>query len=163
MKKIFIFVLLILFVSGCNKNYDNTNEDTLNSILLKKDFDCKDELSLYYTDANERKYYTVCLTEIILKYNNKEIVLKDELEKNPQVMDIILNNLTQIDIANDGGTTVYRDFGYSGFSDTAFTIIKCNAMKSITEDGNFKDEITYNKDFYFGDVNLEYKEGYCQD
>jgi hypothetical protein len=166
-KLIMLIIMIVIFLTGCqekNISKEKDAKDSLQSIYIKKDPNCNKELDLYYTDSNNIKYYSMCLTEIILKFNNKEIDLKEKLENDPTIMDEITNKLTITGVAMDGDTTIYKDFGYSqvAYSDlgnTGFTIIKCNAMNSIFDEGQAT--IQYNKDYYFGDLTLEYEEGYC--
>lgn len=158
--RIVIYALIsLLLLVGCNKK-NNNQESILESIFIEKNFECNKELELYYTDSNDVKYYTMCLNKIILKFNNKEIELKEELKNNKEIMNEIINKLTQTDLLYDGGTSIYKDFGYSNvayssFGNTSFTIIKCNAKYN---EGNV---ITYNKDYYFGDSILDYENDYC--
>jgi hypothetical protein len=155
-----------VFLTGCQeKNIDkvknNDKKDSFQSIYIKKDNDCDKRLELYYTDSNNVKYYSMCLTEMILKFNEKEMNLKEALKNDTAIMDEIVDKLTITGVAMDGGTTIYKDFGYSKVAyselgNTGFTIIKCNAMHSEGQS-----TVQYNKDYYFGDLTLKYEEGYC--
>ncbi|MDD2391817.1 MAG: hypothetical protein PHU94_02630 [Bacilli bacterium] len=68
-------------------------------------------------------------------YNSDDmyhISLKEALENDTTIMDAIVNKLTLTDTIMDGGTTIYKDFGYSQVAyselgNIGFTIIKCNA------------------------------------
>ena len=157
------FLLVMVLLSGCSSS-NNHKKDTFQSIYIKKDENCNKEVKLYYTDSKDVNYYTMCLSEIILKFENKEMELKEALNTDSTIMNDIINKLTQTDLLYDGGTSIYKDFGfsnvaYSDFGNTGFTIIKCNAMYNET---NTNQMITkHNKDYYFGDLSLEYEEGYC--
>lgn len=79
-------------------------------------------------------------------------------------MNKVLDKLTIKDVAYDGGTTIYKDFAYSNIdysdiSNTGLTIIKCNAMYNELNEGKLTTQ--YNKDYYIGDLSLEYEDGYC--
>lgn len=165
-KLIMCVITIVIFLTGCqekniNKEKDNSKVDSFQSIYIEKDNNCNKELRVYYTDSNNVKYYSMCLNEITIKFNDKDISLKDALESDLTIMDTILNKLTVTDTIMDGGTTIYKDFGYSQVAyselgNTGFTIIKCN-----TKQGSFTENLPNNKDYYFGDLSLEYEEGYC--
>lgn len=167
-KKLIVCILMIIiFLTGCqekNTDKENNNKTSLfQSIYIKKNDNCNNEIELYYTDYNNVKYYSMCINEITLKFDDKEISLKEALESNPIIMDEIVNKLTITDAIMDGGTTIYKDFGYSQVAyselgNTGFAIIKCNAIQ-----GSVFESLPNNKDYYFGDLSLEYKEGYCSD
>ncbi|MGI6325054.1 MAG: helix-turn-helix transcriptional regulator [Bacilli bacterium] len=94
----------------------------------------------------------------------KEIDLKEALANDSTIMEEIINKLTIVGVAMDGGTTVYRDFGYSQVAyselgNTGFTIIRCNRIQDYDERLQI---YPYNKDYYFGDSTLEFEEGYCE-
>lgn len=158
-KLIICILLIIFFITGCNKkkrdiNSSKEKKDTLQSISIEKDIDCKDELNLYYTDLENNKYYTVCLSKIILKYDDKEVELKEALDKDLRIIGEVLNKLKTADVIYDGGTTIYKDN-----ENIDFIVIKCNSMYTDLE-GEMT--VKYNKDYYFGDKNLEYKDEYCK-
>ena len=158
--KLIIYVLIAIFLmTGCNNKKENIDDnqdkkDTLQTISIERKLNCKDELTLYYTDSSNNKYYTMCLNRIILKYNEKEIELKDALGENLEIMDEVINKLTIKDVIYDGGTKLYEDNENIGFK-----VIKCNSMYTDLESEMV---VKYNNDYYFGDENLEYKDGYCK-
>lgn len=165
--KLIMCVLMIgIFLTGCqekdiDKEKDNNKTDSFQSIYIEKNDNCNKELEVYYTDSSNVKYYSMCLNEITLKFNNKDISLKKALENDSTIMDTIVKKLTLIDTIMDGGTAIYKDFGYSEVAyselgNTGFTIIKCNAKQ-----GSVTENLPNNKDYYFGDLSLEYEEGYC--
>ncbi len=160
-KLVIIILTILVLLTSCQEKSD---ADSFNSIYIKKDPDCNKEAELYYTDSNNIKYYSVCLNEMTLKFDNKEISLKEALENDSAIMNQIINKLTKVDVAMDGGTTIYKDFGYSNvvyseFGNTGFTIIKCNAMQDSNLDQSSKN---FNQDYYLGDLTLEYEENYCK-
>ncbi|MDD2518819.1 MAG: hypothetical protein PHG18_02910 [Bacilli bacterium] len=171
--KLIICIMITGFLlTGCqekntDKEKDYDKKDSLQSLFIDRDYDCNKAFEesyyakLYHTDSNNVKYYSVCLNEITLKFNSNEITLKKALEDNPNIMDEIINKLTQTDLLYDGGTAIYKELGYSNFAysnmgNTGFTVIKCNAMQ-----GSVTENLPNNKDYYFGDLDLEYEEGYC--
>ena len=163
--KLLIILTIGFFLTGCQVKEKTIEEkDFFQTIYFKVDSDCNKEIELYYTDSNNVKYYSSCLSEITLKINNQEISLKDAIKEDPRIMEEILSKLTITDVAMDGGTTIYKDFGYSGVAyselgNTGFTIIKCNSMHSKLNEEH--PSVEYNKDYYFGDIHLDYEEGFC--
>lgn len=154
-RKIIIILLIALSLTGCQSK-NEIKEDKFKTIFIEKKENCDNERSLYYTDNNVN-YYTVCLNKITLKYDNSEIELKDAIKKDTKILDEIKKRLTITDVIYDGGTTIYKDFGYSEvvyseMGNVGFTMISCNAMNSKYANG-------YNKDYYFGG-SIEY-DGYC--
>lgn len=150
----FLFVLAILF-TGCSiDSKKSLNSNSIESIYIEKDFECNKEVKLYHTDSNGINYYTVCLNEITLKYSDREISLKNILDSNVNIMYEITNKLTQTAVLYDGGTSIYKDFGYSevvfdDLGNTGFTVIKCHTLEG-------------NNDYYLGDLSLEYMEDFCK-
>lgn len=163
---IMCILMMGIFLTGCqqkntDKERENNKKDSFQSIYIEKIDNCNKELELYYTDSSNVKYYSMCINEIILKFSDKEISLKKALANDPTILDTVVRKLTLTDTIMDGGTTIYKDFGYSEvvyseLGNTGFTIIKCNAKQ-----GSVTENLPNNKDYYFGDLNLEYENGYC--
>ena len=164
-KVVLYIVLPLLFLTGCQENIDKNNKvsSELQSIVVEKNDNCNNDLELYYKDSNNINYYTMCLSKITLVYNDKEIELKEAIKQDSNVFDDIISKLKLKDVLYDGGTKIYKNYLSSDFiksSDDGFSLIKCNAMNSeYLEDGTMN--INYNNDYYFGDYNFEFEEGYC--
>ena len=150
MKKILFIVICLLMITGCSKQELEENkipDDTLMLELIKTT-GCKNQATEYYQKTGqERKVYFVCLDEIyIKKENTKQITLEYHFDNVNQSFDAsidqLMNQMEMVDVYKDGGTKMYQRNNYR--------MLVCN-----TTDGN--------KDVYFGDMNLEYENDYCQE
>lgn len=150
MKKILIIVICLLIITGCSKQELEENkipDDTLMLELIKTT-GCKNQATEYYQKkGQDRKVYFVCLDEIyIKKENTKQITLEYHFDNVNQSFDAsidqLINQMEMVDVYKDGGTKMYRGNNYR--------MLVCNTI-----DGN--------KDVYFGDMNLEYENDYCQE
>lgn len=132
------------------KKPNKTIVDYAYMIDVFKTRNCNEQPKLYY-EMNGKNIYTYCLDSIIID-NGDKLELKDYINQNDQKLEEIMSTLTKVDIYKDGGTTIYRDLGTSGFSKTGLTVIKCNKM--LTDN-------SVNNDIYFGPISMEYMDGFC--
>ena len=136
---------------ACQTSPDEIKEFVFN-IQTKETNKCNDEKKLYYTLKDNRKIYTYCLDAIyIYDYENAPVDLKEYLNDNDdtKIMQEIINTLELTTTANDGGSSVYKDNGNSGFTNNGLTIISCK-----TKDGN--------NDIFIGPKNMDNDVNVCQ-
>ena len=150
MKKLLFIVICLLMITGCSEQEleeNKTPDDTL-ILELHKTTGCKNQVKEYYQKTGqERKVYFVCLDEIYIKTeNSKKTTLEYRFDNVNQSFDAsidqLINQMEMVDVYKDGGTKMYQGNNYR--------MLVCNTI-----DGN--------KDVYFGDMNLEYENDYCQE
>ena len=150
MKKILlIIVCLFILLTGCSRQEKNEIEIFDDSLRLElvKSIGCSNKVFEYYQkNGHDRVVYFVCLDEIYVKRENtKQITLKYHFDNINQSFDTsieqIIEQMDFVDVYYDGGSKIYRKDDYK--------ILVCNTL-----DGN--------RDIYFGDISLEYKEEYCK-
>ena len=131
MKKTILLTLLILCLSGCQKESEKLLVDGY-EISPVGSTECSNETSYYIGD--ERTIYLACYEDINLTKENKKISLSEYLNQNS--LDIFISKLdkeTKSTTLKDGGTKIYK-------SDD-LTIIVCNKML---------DNNKMSKDIYIG-------------
>ncbi len=138
------------------KKPDDIIVDYKYTIEAIKTQNCTGETKLYYK-MSDRDIYTYCLDAIIIDTGSERIELKDYIEENNNVLEEIFNNLTKVGMYKDGGTTVYKDMPTSNFTKNGLTVVKCNRM--LNDDSVSK--VSYNKDIYFGLMDMEVIDGFC--
>ena len=150
MKKILFIVICLLMITGCSEQKleeTKTPNDTLILELVKTP-GCKNQVTKnYQKTGQERKVYFVCLDEIYVKTeNSKQVTLEYRFDIVNQSFDAsieqLINQMEMVDVYKDGGSKMYKKDNYR--------MLVCNTI-----DGN--------KDVYFGDMNLEYENDYCQE
>ena len=88
-----------------------------------------------------RDMYTYCIENITIEMEGRKVELKKYIEDNSNAINEIIDTLKLEDTLKDGGTQIYKG---------DITLIKCNTL-----DGN--------KDIYFGNDNMKYKQNFCKD
>lgn len=149
MKKIFLIIICLLMITGCDKQELNENKIPDDKLILEivKITGCNNRVTEYYQKiGQDRRVYFVCLDEIYVnRENTKQITLEYHFDNVNQSFDAsieqLINQMEMVDVYKDGGTKMYQGNNYR--------MIVCNTI-----DGN--------KDVYFGDMNLEYENDYCQ-
>jgi len=148
-KKLIIFLLIIMLLSGCNK--ETNKEDKKEEIQVTDDVsgskytiklvkkEVKDEIKFNkYLERDEKTiYFANNINELYLTDTDNEIMLKDYIANTFQTLDNALKNITK---SLKEKTTVKNAEIYKELN-TDITIIKCNT-----------------KNYYIGDYNLEYNE-----
>ena len=150
MKKILIIVICLLIITGCSKQELEETKAPNDTLILElvKTLGCKNQVTKnYQKTGQERKVYFVCLDEIYVKTeNSKQVTLEYRFDNVNQSFDAsidqLINQMEMVDVYKDGGTKMYQGNNYR--------MLVCNTI-----DGN--------KDVYFGDMNLEYENDYCQE
>lgn len=131
MKKAILLTLLILSLSGCQKDNDKLQADGY-EITPVGSTECSNKTPYYIGD--ERTIYLACYEDINLTKENKKISLSEYLTQNS--LDSFISKLdkeTKSTTLKDGGTKIYK-------SDD-LTIIVCNKML---------DNNKMSKDIYIG-------------
>lgn len=135
MKNKIIYLLLILIcITGCNKN------KVISDITFSNIDDCNNKPQLL-TKKEDISIYTYCINDVMVNVNKKQFNLKEYINSNENSIEKILETLNKEDVAYDGGTTIYKG--------NNITLIKCNTVDGI-------------KDIYIGDSNMKHKENFCK-
>ena len=129
--KILLFGVLVICLTGCGNNISN--------IISNTNKECNNKAELL-VEQKDRKIYTYCLNDTIIKINDKEENLKNFIETDDRAIDKIIDTLKLKDSFSDGGTKLYKGEN--------LTLIKCNTL-----DGN--------RDIYIGDRNMKFKQNFC--
>ena len=101
------------------------------------------ELTLYYTDLENRNYYLYGLNEIIVDYGDHTL----ELNKALEAKQISMNEVISL-IGNENEQS-YWDGGSIKINNEDLSLLQCHTL-----DGN--------QDYYFGPSDMEYKSGFCE-
>ena len=151
MKKIIFFLLLIVFLSGCNKSKEFNIENDF-KIIVKKNKKCKSEFDLkkYYTNDN-RNLYIVCIDNIELSNKNSSILLYDYLESGKHdlsyVIDRFIEKVEYSSSLYDGGTKIYQNKESTKNVKGGITLVVCNTLKG-------------NRDVYIGNEDMDISYGF---
>ena len=137
MKKIVYLILMLICMTGCNKN------NTISDITFINIEDCnhKPTLLTSYGDIN---IYTYCIEDIKVNVNNKLIDLKKYIKRNKNS----LNNIMAFLPYKDDSNTSYDI--YKGSNLDMIKLIKCYSF-------------TGNEDVYIGNSRMGYKKNFCKD
>ena len=130
-KKVVFLGVLVICLTGCGNNISN--------IISNTNKECNNKAELL-VEQKDRKIYTYCLNDTIIKINDKEENLKNFIETDDRAIDKIIDTLKLKDSFSDGGTKLYKGEN--------LTLIKCNTL-----DGN--------RDIYIGDRNMKFKQNFC--
>lgn len=134
MKKIILLSILVLCLSGCQKDNDKLLADGY-EITSVGSTECSNETPYYMDD--ERTVYLACYENINLTKDNKSISLNEYLVDNS--LDSFISKLdkdTKSTTLKDGGTKIYKK--------DDFTIVVCNKMT---------DDMVVSKDIHIGKDN----------
>lgn len=107
---------------------------------------CKKTL---YMGRENQNIYTYCLDSIKINNGETSQELKDYYQQNNNVIEEIINALTNIQSYDDGGSKLYRDIMKTDFSNNGLSILQCNTL-------------TGNQDIYIGPQDMEYQTEFCQ-
>ena len=129
--KIILGCICLIGLTGCQNN--------ITDVSSNMDDNCNHKAQLL-VEQKDRKIYTYCLNDVIIKINNKEEDLKNFINKDDKAIDKIIDILKLKDSFLDGGTKLYKGEN--------LTLIKCNTL-----DGN--------RDIYIGNQNMEFKQNFC--
>ena len=135
MKKIIYLILVLICITGCNKN------DSISDITFSNIDNCNKKPQLLLKKDNVN-IYTYCINDVMVTANKKQFNLKEYINSNENSIEKIIEALNKEDIAYDGGTTIYKG--------NNITLIKCNTVDGI-------------KDIYIGDSNMKHKENFCKE
>lgn len=140
MKKKFFYVLLFLFITGCNKT------NVVNQPLLNfSDEKSSNNLAEIYTFPDGTKVYSE-FANIEFVISDERVDLYDGFKLGKITIDEIISKMTYKDSANDGGSKIYYfEVGDNDLADRDFTLVQCHKIISI------EDEILkYNTDIIIG-------------
>lgn len=142
MKKIIYLILILICITGCNKN------DIISDITFKNIEDCnhKPTLLTTYGDIN---IYTYCIEEIKVNINNKQIDLKKYIKRNKNAIENIIKFMP-LTYSDSSEMTIYKGGKYETDKDNAITLLKCYSFD-------------YNEDIYIGNGRMGYKKNFCKD
>lgn len=134
MKKIIYLILILICITGCNKN------DTISDITFTNIEDCNHKPTLL-TSNGDINIYTYCIENVKVNVNNKLIDLKKYINKN----DYAINNIMAfLPYKDDLNTT------YDIYRNESLKLIKC-----------YSD--TGNEDVYIGNSRINVKKNFCRD
>lgn len=139
MKKIILLSILVLCLSGCQKDNDKLQADGY-EITPVGSTECSNETPYYMDD--ERTVYLACYENINLTKDNKSISLNEYLVDNS--LDSFISKLdkeTKSNTLKDGGTKIYK----SG----ELIVIVCNKM---LENNKISKNIYISKNYWNSDV-----------
>ena len=139
MKKIIWLILLLICVTGCNKN--------ITSITFSNIEDCNQKPELLIKKGNIN-VYTYCINNIKININNKEIELKKYIKNNKKALENIIEFLPFKTSESQNYLTIYDGKGFEINKDTTIELIKCH-----TQEGN--------EDIYIGNVRMNVKSNFC--
>lgn len=131
-KKIILGFILIISLSGCEKEITNINYKTID--------ECSNKPELLLNDS-EINIYTYCLNDMNVNVGETTLKLDEYISSNDNWFENIISKLDNVDTIYDGGTKIYKGDN--------ITVIKCNTL-----DGN--------KDVYIGNEDLEFKQNFCK-
>ncbi len=129
--KIILGCICLIGLTGC--------QDKIIDVSSNMDINCNHKAQLL-VEQEDRKIYTYCLNDVIIKIDGKEENLKDFIQKEDKAIEKIIGTLKLKDSLSDGGTQLYKGEN--------LTLVKCNTL-----DGN--------RDIYIGDQNMEFKQNFC--
>lgn len=156
MKKIIILCGILILLTGCKGQMVSSGNTKQQEEILRDNFkintkekgDCNQEIVEYYSNGNQ-KVYLVCLDEVKINIQNKEMTLKKYLKEYgiDSGMNEIFTKLKIENALNDGGTAIYRDKEPKQYSNNGIMIVKCKTVRG-------------NNDVYIGKADLDYYWGF---
>lgn len=151
-KYISLIVLLLIIILSCFIDKKQKEEKVKEKILYKVNFEFDENFKETY-NFNGRKIHLVGLNNFVVIYNSQNLSIDEVINEN-KLEDFINNlkeNITKKEIYKDGGTTIYKNEN-KRISNNSFTLILCNKLLESN---------TYNNDIYFGNIDMELEEEYC--
>ncbi len=142
MKKILILLILIICITGCNK------DNNISNITFTNIDDCNRKPELLITKDNIN-IYTYCINNIKVNINDKSIDLKSYIKKNKNAIENIIEFLPFKTIENESVTN-YVGEKFEIDKNGTLSLLKCH-----TYDGN--------EDVYIGNVKMGFKNNFCKD
>ena len=142
MKKIIYLILMLICVTGCNKN------DSISDITFSNIDNCNKKPQLLLKKDNIN-IYTYCIDNIKININNKLIDLKSYIKKNKNAIDNIIEFLPFKTFETETITN-YAGERFEIDKNGTLSLLKCH-----TYDGN--------EDIYIGNVKMEFKNNFCKD
>ena len=142
MKKIIYLILMLICVTGCNKN------DSILDITFSNIDDCNRKPELLMTKDNIN-IYTYCINNIKVNVNNKLIDLKSYIKKNKNAIENIIEFLPFKTFETETVTN-YAGERFEIDKNGTLALLKCH-----TYDGN--------EDVYIGNIKMGYKNNFCKD
>lgn len=142
MKKIIFLILILIFITGCNKN------DSISDITFTNIEDCNHKPTLL-TSYNGINIYTYCIDDVKVNVNNKLIDLKKYIKRNKNAIENIIEFMP-LTYSDSSEMTIYKCGEYETNKDNAITLLKCYSY-----DGN--------EDVYIGNGRMGYKKNFCKD
>ena len=141
-KKIIYLILMLICITGCNKN------DSISDITFSNIDNCNKKPQLLLKKDNIN-IYTYCVDNIKININNKSIDLKSYIKKNKNAIDNIIEFLPFKTFETEIATN-YVGERFEIDKNGTLSLLKCH-----TYDGN--------EDIYIGNVKMEFKNNFCKD
>lgn len=155
MKKIIFLIIMLICITGCNKN-ENILDITFSNIE-----DCNIKPVLL-TSSGDINIYTYCIEDIKVNVNNKFIDLKKYINKKDNAINNIMNflpykddlNITY-DIYRNESLKLIKCYSDAGNEDVYIGNNKMNFKKNFCKDNNY----TFVRTYYVEDIENNYEEG----
>jgi len=141
-KKIIYLILMLICITGCNKN------KVISDITFSNIDDCNKKPQLLMT-KDDINIYTYCIKDVTININNKLIDLKNYIKKNKNAIDNIIKFLPVKSFETEIVTN-YVGERFETDKNGTLALLKCH-----TYDGN--------EDIYIGNVKMGYKNNFCKD
>lgn len=141
MKKIIYLILVLICITGCNKN------DSISDITFSNIDNCNKKPQLLLKKDNVN-IYTYCIDNIKININNKSVDLKSYIKKNKNAIDNIIEFLPFKTFETEMLTN-YAGEKFETDKNGTLSLLKCH-----TYDGN--------EDVYIGNVKMEFKNNFCK-
>ena len=141
MKKIIYLILVVICITGCNKN------DSISDITFSNIDNCNKKPQLLLKKDNVN-IYTYCIDNIKININNKSVDLKSYIKKNKNAIDNIIEFLPFKTFETEMLTN-YAGEKFETDKNGTLSLLKCH-----TYDGN--------EDVYIGNVKMEFKNNFCK-
>ena len=140
--KIIYLVLILICITGCNKN------KVISDITFSNIDDCNNKPQLL-TEKEDISIYTYCINNIKVNVNGKLINLKSYIKRNKKAIDNIIEFLPFKTFETEELTN-YAGENFEIDKNGTLALLKCH-----TYDGN--------EDVYIGNVKMGFKNNFCRD
>lgn len=137
---IFILIVLSFICMFIYNNFKEKKEERQTRLIVEKG---DNDLTLYYTDSNQKNYYLYGIDKITVDYGDHSLELNKALEAKQIKMDEV------IQLIGKKNEDSYWDGGSIKIYNKDLSLLQCQTI-----DGN--------QDYYFGPSHMSYVEGFCK-